>query len=76
MAPKGTVKRPRGASCIFDIFFDIPHPASSPLNERARLIEPPESTNPEVAAEMHEPKNIAKIARFAFPDHDDQTHGE
>ena len=61
---------------LFDLFFDLPHPAASSTNERARMIEPPEIHNPAMLAEMYEPSNISRIARFAFPCHDDQEYGK
>jgi len=63
--------RPRGSACVFELFIDIPHPASSSINDRAKVFDPPEHVNSDIAAEIYEPKNIARIARFAFPDHDD-----
>eukprot|EP00548_Thalassiothrix_antarctica_P002185 CAMPEP_0194133712 /NCGR_PEP_ID=MMETSP0152-20130528/3765_1 /TAXON_ID=1049557 /ORGANISM="Thalassiothrix antarctica, Strain L6-D1" /LENGTH=1309 /DNA_ID=CAMNT_0038829059 /DNA_START=339 /DNA_END=4268 /DNA_ORIENTATION=- len=38
------------------------------------MIEPPEVTNPVILAEVYEPSAIAKLCRFAFPEHDDQKH--
>jgi len=67
--------KPFRAPChVFDVFFDLPHPAASDNADRARMIEPPEVTNPEILAEVYEPSAIAKLARFAFPEHDDQKH--
>lgn len=68
-------KKIRAPCHVFDVFFDLPHPAASDNADRARMIEPPEVTNPEILAEVYEPSAIAKLARFAFPEHDDQKHG-
>mmetsp|Transcript_13871 Transcript_13871/g.19862 ORF Transcript_13871/g.19862 Transcript_13871/m.19862 type:complete len:873 (+) Transcript_13871:103-2721(+) len=70
MSPK-TSRRPVP---LFDIFFDIPHPAASSLNAGSRVIDPPDNFNSNITSEMCKALNISRIARFAFPDHDDQTH--
>jgi hypothetical protein len=63
---------------LFDLFFDLPHPNASAGAERARIIEPPDTNTrrSEVFAELYEAGNISRIARFAFPEHDDQKLGE
>jgi hypothetical protein len=61
---------------VFDVFFDLPHPAASKESEPARMIEPPEVYNAAILSEMYEPTSISKLARFAFPEHDDHKHGK
>jgi hypothetical protein len=60
--------------CVFDLFFDIPHPAASPSKERAEIVAPPipEKLRPEIAS-LYEPRSILLIERFAFPDYDSET---
>lgn len=65
----------RSAPRVFDIFFDLPHPGASKDSERARMIEPPELFNPELMAELYDASAISRLARFAFPEHDDHQHG-
>ena len=57
-------------TCIYDLFFDVPHPSASPTCERAKIIEPPGRTHP-VISELYDPSNISRIAMFAFPDYDE-----
>ena len=64
------------APCLFDLFFDLPHPGASKDSDRARMIEPPEVFNPQILSEMYEATAISRLARFAFPEHDDHKHGE
>mmetsp|Transcript_11612 Transcript_11612/g.17596 ORF Transcript_11612/g.17596 Transcript_11612/m.17596 type:complete len:1079 (+) Transcript_11612:370-3606(+) len=59
-------------TCVFDIFFDIPHPAASPTCERAKIIEPPGRIHPGIS-ELYDPSNVSRIPKFAFPDYDEQT---
>ena len=65
---------------IFEIFFDLPHPANSSDPVPARIIEPRPSEHRILqrrdVSELFEPNNISKITRFAFPGHDDRIHGE
>ena len=64
---------------LYDLFFDLPHPAASPSCEQARIFGPPPSLVNAVGSviqELYDPSNVARVARFAFPDHDDQLHGE
>ena len=59
-------------TCVFDLFFDIPHPAASPAScERAKIIEPPGRIHPDII-ELYHPDNISKIPKFAFPDFDEK----
>ena len=75
---KNKLKRsfPEMTICIFDVFFDMPHPEASASCERAKVIDPP--WNPRVidASDLYEPMNIARIARYAFPDCDGHNLGE
>ena len=61
--------------CIFDLFFDLPHPGASRDAARARMVAPPGVSNPAIAAELHDPSALSRLARFAFPEHDDHKHG-
>jgi hypothetical protein len=61
---------------VFDVFFDLPHPAASKDSEPARMIEPPEVHNQAILSELYEPTSISRLARFAFPEHDDHKHGK
>mmetsp|Transcript_17083 Transcript_17083/g.25078 ORF Transcript_17083/g.25078 Transcript_17083/m.25078 type:complete len:201 (+) Transcript_17083:111-713(+) len=70
-----------GAVGIYDLFFDLPHPAASSPCERARVIEA--STNScsggcfnASVGELFEASNVSRIARFAFPEYDDQKHDQ
>lgn len=65
----------RTMPCVFDLCFDLPHPAASKDAERARMVEPPDVSNPGVLAELYAPSAVSRLARFAFPEHDDQKHG-
>lgn len=64
---------------VFDLFLDLPHPASSWGDEKVKVIAPAvciDASCETMANELHETQNIARITRFAFPEHDDQIHGE
>jgi len=68
-----TPKRPLVESlCVFDFFVDLPHPAASSKNERARIIEPPGECHPGVA-ELFDPAKLSRIAMFAFPDYNPES---
>lgn len=59
---------------LFDLFLDLPHPAASPSCPPPFLIGG-KSNNADAAKiqeELGEASSIARIARFAFPEHDDQ----
>ncbi len=80
--PLETRRRSRSASysccesstCVFDLFFDIPHPAASSAScERAKIIEPPGKIHPDVC-ELYHPSKISKIPKFAFPDFDENNY--
>jgi len=60
---------------VFDLWFDLPHPGASKDADRARMVEPPEVSNPGVLAELYDPSAVSRLARFAFPEHDDKKHG-
>ena len=71
---QSTVEKPnRGllveTACVFDFFVDLPHPAASSKNERAKIIDPPGGCHPGVV-ELFDSKNLSRIAMFAFPDYD------
>jgi len=62
---------------VFDLFLDLPHPASSWGDEKVKVIAPAvciDASCETMANELHETQNIARITRFAFPEHDDQIH--
>lgn len=65
----------RSTTCVFDLFFDIPHPAATALCERAKIIEPPGRVHPDIV-ELYDPSNISRIPKFAFPDFDENTDAE
>ncbi|KAL7548414.1 hypothetical protein ACHAWF_011705 [Thalassiosira exigua] len=67
-------KQRRLPTCIFDLFFDLPHPAAS-TTDRAKIVEPPVTVSPPLAREMCNPDNVARLSRLAFPEHDDH-HGD
>jgi len=69
------MRRESEVTCIFDLLFDIPHPAASPLCERAKIIEPPGNIHPDVM-EIYDPQNISRIPKFAFPDYDEEADYE
>jgi len=56
-------------ACVFDFFIDLPHPAASSKNERAKIIDPPGECHPGVV-ELFDPSKLSRIAMFAFPDYD------
>ena len=68
----------------FDLFLDLPHPAASEQCPPRVIISPPTSSgnaeedaaNQRIAEELSgDPNALARIARFAFPEFDDQAHG-
>lgn len=65
-------KQKRLPTCIFDMFFDLPHPAAS-TTDRAKVIEPPVTISPLLVTEMMTPDNITRLSRFAFPEYDDTS---
>jgi len=60
------------ATCVYDFYLDIPHPAFSIINDPARIIEPPGQCHPG-CHELFEASNISRIAMFAFPDYDSEN---
>lgn len=54
---------------VFDFFVDLPHPAASFKNERAKIIQPPGELHPGIA-ELLDPSKLSRIAIFAFPDYE------
>lgn len=72
----------------FDLYLDLPHPAASEgCPPRVVIVPPPASTsggnpageegaaNRKIADELSGDNALARIARFAFPEFDDQAHG-
>jgi hypothetical protein len=62
---------------LFDLFFDVPHPGASKESDRARMVEPPEASESSARflSELYEPSAVSRLARFAFPFHDDHKYG-
>eukprot|EP00804_Cyclotella_cryptica_P019971 CCRYP_007890-RA/>CCRYP_007890-RA protein AED:0.06 eAED:0.06 QI:175/0.87/0.77/1/1/1/9/101/1035 len=61
--------------CIYDLFLDLPHPSASASGERSLIVDPPVTICPILSQEMCNPENIARLSKFAFPEHDDsQDH--
>ncbi len=54
---------------VFDFFVDLPHPAASFKNERAKIIQPPGELHPGIV-ELLDPSKLSRIAIFAFPDYE------
>ena len=76
-APQNALKSPL---TIFDAFLDLPHPAASPvINEPRIIIAPPPGEALEsaraVGQELSTGKGLAMVARFCFPEFDDDVHG-
>ena len=59
-------------TCIFDLFFDLPHPAAS-VTDRAKIIDPPVTISPLLMREMYDADNITRLSRFAFPEYDESS---
>lgn len=55
---------------LYDIFLDLPHPAASKTCPPPFLVNSPSADSDEVNKEIT--KNVAMIARFAFPEYDQQ----
>jgi hypothetical protein len=55
---------------LYDLFLDLPHPAGSPSCPPPSVIA--SSPHGEVQQELGTPESIGRIARFAFPEFDDQ----
>ena len=63
---------------MYDLFLDLPHPdaaAAGGGDATARIIDPPTIVSPALHAEMLAPENLARLARLAYPDHDDRGGG-
>ena len=59
---------------VFDLFFDLPHPAASSASEQAKVVCPHPSSiglSEVVTSELFEPSNVARVALFAFPEYED-----
>lgn len=57
---------------LFDLFLDLPHPAASPSCPPPFILGSPGSEDNLLLRELNTPDSIARIARFAFPEHDDK----
>ena len=79
---------PRRTLPAFDLYLDLPHPAasasSSGVNPPRVVVIPPTEESDDAAAQENQKvaqelsgdeKTLARIARFAFPEFDDQAHG-
>ena len=82
---------PRRTLPAFDLYLDLPHPAASSSTGGSPSVNPPrvvvvppaEDSNDDAAKENQkvaqelsgDEKTLARIARFAFPEFDDQAHG-
>ena len=64
---------------MYDLFLDLPHPDAAAAggggDATARIIDPPTIVSPALHAEMLAPENLARLARLAYPDHDDLGGG-
>ena len=58
---------------LFDLFLDVPHPAASPHCPPAYTVAPPPTTTAD-SIDHELSKNMPQIARFAFPDFDQDAH--
>ena len=82
---------PRRTLPAFDLYLDLPHPAASsgqpnvnpprvvvvpPVGDGASVSAEDDAANQKVAQELSgDEQTLARIARFAFPEFDDQAHG-
>lgn len=57
--------------CVYDLFLDLPHPSASANGERTLIIDPPVTVCPLLAQEIYNPEIIARLTKFAFPEHDE-----
>lgn len=57
---------------LYDLFLDLPHPAASPSCPPPSVIASPSRSEDEVQKELGTSESIGRIARFAFPEFDDQ----
>ena len=55
---------------LYDLFLDVPHPAASPNCPPASIIGTPPGSNPQDSIEQELQKSMPQIARFAFPEFD------
>ena len=58
------------SKCVYGLFINIPQSAVFSINDRAKVFAPLEHVNSDIAAEIYEPDNIARLARFVFPAYD------
>ena len=60
--------------CVYDLFFNLPHPAApAEVSDRAQIIDPPVILCPLLNEEMCNPDNVTRLSRFAFPEHDESS---
>lgn len=64
-------KNARLPFCVYDLYLDLPHPSATANGERTQIIDPPVTVCPILAQEMYNPENIARLSKFAFPEHDE-----
>ena len=64
----GDGKLDRPPVCIYDLFFDVPHPSA--ISDKARVIDAPVTLSTTLSEDMCKPDNISRISRFAFPEYE------
>ena len=69
--PFSSSSEDRPPVCVYDLFFDLPHPTAT--TEKTRIIDPPVTLSPILSEEMYKPDNISRLTRFAFPEYDEVT---
>jgi len=84
--PSASATNGRTTLPAYDLYLDLPHPAASAQCPPKMVVVPPQggdnggggSVNSEedgkIAAELSGDNTVARIARFAFPEFDDQVH--
>jgi len=65
---------PADALPLFDLFIDLPYPASDSSKIHAPPVVLPPPTPSTAADELKSGNGIARVARFAFPEHDDGAY--
>jgi hypothetical protein len=71
MATQGQIQAPWQ---FFDLFLDVPHPAASPLSAPQYVIPAPVEPGSHDNIEQELAKSIPQIARFAFPEYDQDAN--
>mmetsp|Transcript_16402 Transcript_16402/g.25381 ORF Transcript_16402/g.25381 Transcript_16402/m.25381 type:complete len:1158 (+) Transcript_16402:152-3625(+) len=69
--PFSSSSEDRPPVCVYDLFFDLPHPTAT--TEKTRIIDPPVTLSPILSEEMYKPDNISRLTQFAFPEYDEVT---